>query len=140
MNGSDQMPQLIDYIIALTNLYGIVHKNRVQTIYNQQHTEPVTEEELQLILDNPPSTLEKAFVVVYQDYFVHEFIIEERLFDELMLKKGRKPYYIPEKEELLLYIDESYFEKMMRRKTNKRAGERGKRERERERDPTSVNR
>ena len=111
MNGSDQMPQLIDYIIALTNLYGIVHKNRVQTIYNQQHSEPVTEEELQLILDNPPSTLEKAFVVVYQDYFVHEFIIEERLFDELMLKKGRKPYYIPEKEELLLYIDESYFEK-----------------------------
>ncbi|MFZ1539881.1 MAG: hypothetical protein WAT10_00470, partial [Enterococcus aquimarinus] len=99
------MPQLIDYIIALTNLYGIVHKNRVQTIYNQQHTEPVTEEELQLILDNPPSTLEKAFVVVYQDYFVHEFIIEERLFDELMLKKGRKPYYNPEKEELLLYID-----------------------------------
>ena len=37
------MSKLIDYIISLTNLYGIVYKDKVVEIYNMQNEEEISE-------------------------------------------------------------------------------------------------
>jgi len=100
------MSKLIDYIISLTNLYGIVYKDKVVEIYNMQNEEEISE-----IGNVDIDELNKNFVYNHGDYFVHESIIESEDFDDQLRQKKNKPYYIPEKKELLKYRDELYFEK-----------------------------
>lgn len=105
------MTQLTKYIIALTNLYGIVHKDKVIEIYNNQNAEKISHEDIETYFQNPPQVLEDNFTEIYEDYFVKDSIIENDRIDELMAEKANKPYYIPEQEELLKYVEDSYFEK-----------------------------
>jgi len=105
------MTQLTKYIIALTNLYGILHKNKLIEIYNSQNDEKITMEDVETYLQNPPYVLADNFTEIYEDYFVKESIIENNGIDELMSEKENKPYYIPEQEELLKYVEDCYFEK-----------------------------
>jgi len=95
------------YIIALTNLYGMVHKDKIAKIYNRQNTEPVSPEEI----EEMSTELDDHFIYLQDEYFVHETILEHELMEEMLMKKGDKPYYVPSKEELLKYVDEWYFEK-----------------------------
>ena len=93
-----------DYIIALTHLYGLVHKDKVLEIYNQQNRKNVD------TLRFRKYVLEDEFVDIYGDYFVHETILEYDDFEyQLKARKG-KPFYVPKKEELLKYRDEYYIE------------------------------
>lgn len=105
------MNQLIQYIIALTNLYGMVHKDKIVEIYNSQNEDQINCSAVDKILANPPQELEDNFVFTHKDYFVMETIIDNNEFDLMLRKKADKPYYVPAKEELLNYVDESYFEK-----------------------------
>ena len=105
------MSQITHYIIALTNLYGMVHKDKIVEIYNSQNEDQVTSRDIEKILSNPPESLEEAFVLVHKDYFVAEAIIENDDFDLMLRKKADKPYYVPEKDDLLRYVDDTYFEK-----------------------------
>lgn len=105
------MSQLIQYIIALTNLYGMVHKDKVVEIYNSQNEEQIHQAEIEAILNNPPEELEDAFIFTHKDYFVMETIIDNNEFELMLRKKADKPYYVPARDELLKYVDESYFEK-----------------------------
>jgi len=111
MNGVDIVSQITHYIIALTNLYGMVHKDKIVEIYNSQNEDQVTSRDIEKILSNPPESLEEAFVLVHKDYFVAEAIIENDDFDLMLRKKADKPYYVPEKDDLLRYVDDTYFEK-----------------------------
>ncbi|WP_153732631.1 hypothetical protein [Sporosarcina obsidiansis] len=103
---------LVDYIVACTNLYGLVPIEKVVKIYNGQNEEPISLEaaipfvNLQVIKEQ----LEERFVYVDFDLFVAEAVIEldERTVLE-QLATG-KPYYVPGKEELLLFLDEQYFQ------------------------------
>ena len=56
------------------------------------------------------SELNNNFVEVFNDYFVHETIMEFDEFDEQLKKRAGKPFYVPEQEELLKYKNDSYFE------------------------------
>lgn len=105
------MSQLTQYIIALSNLYGIVHKDKVVEIYNSQNEDQISSNEVDKIFANPPEDLSDAFVLTNNDYFVMETIIENAEFDLMLRKKADKPYYVPEKDELLRYVDDTYFEK-----------------------------
>ncbi len=105
------MNQLIQYIIALTNLYGMVHKDKIVEIYNSQNEDQINQANIEVILNSPPEDLSDAFVLTHKDYFVMETIIDNNEFDLMLRKKADKPYYVPAKEELLNYVDESYFEK-----------------------------
>ena len=111
MNRGDNMSQLTKYVIALSHLYGMVHKNKVVEIYNIQNEDQIHQDNIEAILNNPPEELENAFVLTHKDYFVMETIIDNNEFDLMLRKKADKPYYVPAKEELLNYVDESYFEK-----------------------------
>jgi len=105
------MSQITQYIIALSNLYGTVHKDKIAEIYNSQNEDQVTSSDVEKILSNPPEDLEEAFILVHKDYFVKESIIENNELDFMLRKKADKPYYVPEKGELLRYVDDTYFEK-----------------------------
>lgn len=105
------MSQLTQYIIALSNLYGMVHKDKVIEIYNSQNEDRVSLSNLEEIITNSTEELEDAFIYSHKDYFVHEVIMENDEFDLMLRKKGDKPNYVPKKNELLKYIDDGYFEK-----------------------------
>ncbi|BEP30328.1 YecA family protein [Helicovermis profundi] len=105
------MNQLTEYIIALSNLYGLVHKDKVMDIFNRQNEYQITLSDVEEFLDNPLKELKNVFICSHQDYFVHEAILENNEFELLLKKKDDKPYYVPVKDELLKYVDESYFEK-----------------------------
>ena len=104
------MSQLTQYIIALSNLYGMVHKDKVLEIYNSQNDDKIDLGDIEEILSDPPKVLEASFILTHKDYFVMEAIIENNEFNLMLKKKSYKPHYVPEKDELLEYINEGYFE------------------------------
>ena len=101
---------IIDYSISLTHLYGLVHKDKVLEIYNSQNEEKVDGQAISNVMKEAPKELKDNFVEIHKDYFVAETILEFRDFEEQLNQSKGKPYYIPEKEELLKYKDEGYFE------------------------------
>jgi hypothetical protein len=54
--------------------------------------------------------LDNNFVEVFNDYFVHEAIMEFNDFNEQLEKRAGKPFYIPEQKELLKYKNDGYLE------------------------------
>ena len=101
---------IIDYVISLTHLYGIVHKEKVLEIYNSQNEDKVDGQAISNIMKEALKELKDNFVEIHRDYFVAESILEFRDFDEQLNQSKGKHYYIPEKKELLKYKDELYFE------------------------------
>ncbi|ACB86124.1 hypothetical protein [Natranaerobius thermophilus] len=52
------MNQLVlDYIISLTNLYGLVHKDKVIEIYNMQNNDQINTEIIDSIMEPPLKSL-----------------------------------------------------------------------------------
>jgi hypothetical protein len=84
---------IIDYIIALTHLYGLVHKEKVVEIFNLQNQSEIEAKAINVILNNPPEDLSSNFVEINGDYFVHEVIME---FDDFngQLKQVKASHYI----------------------------------------------
>lgn len=109
--GVNAMGQLTHYIIALSNLYGMIHKDTVVEIYNSQNEDKIDLTDVEKILSNHIKELEESFVLTHKDYFVKEAIIKNNEFNLMLRKKVDKPHYVPEKDELLKYVDEGYFEK-----------------------------
>lgn len=105
------MSQLTQYIIALSNLYGMVHKDKVVEIYNNQNKDQISLADVEEFISRSPKELEDAFIETYEDHFVHEALMDNDEFSLMLRKKGDKPHYVPKKNELLKYIDEGYFEK-----------------------------
>jgi hypothetical protein len=115
--GADKMNTLKKYIIATTNLYGVVHKNKALEIYNSQNKEKAMDEDISDIIINQTEVLQKNFVYICDAYFVHEAIMEFDEVDHYLKEKADKPYYIPKKESLLKYAEDGYFEKTKEYKT-----------------------
>jgi len=106
------MDQLTKYIVALTNLYGIVDKDKVVEIYNSQNEDQISTEDVEKFTMKPlKDVIASESVGVHKGYFAHEMILEFDEFDMLLRKKAGKPYYVPDKEKLLKYTNEFYFEK-----------------------------
>lgn len=106
-----KMKELNNYIIALVNLYGLVHRDRVMEIYNSQNKIKLSKTDLDTYFDTPKRLLEENFIAVYKDYFVDTSFLEVEKFDMMLEEKSDKPYYVPEKEELLKYAKGIYYEK-----------------------------
>ena len=106
------MEQLAKYIVAMTNLYGMVHKDKVVEIYNSQNEEQITVKDVEKYTVEPLiDKISEYFAEFYKDHFVNEAIMEFGEFDIMLMKKADKPYYVPDKNELLKYADQLYFEK-----------------------------
>lgn len=105
------MNLLSKYIVTLTRLYGVVHKDVVAEIYNEQQDEQITPQEVEDHFDASVQEIEKHFAYKEGNYFVHETILVYDDLDETLAKQAGKPRYTPEKDELLKYMDEFYFYK-----------------------------
>lgn len=103
------MEQVSDYIVSLTNLYGVVHKDKVIEIYNMQNKDQLMKTVLDAYADKFSTKLENHYIYMIEDYFVLQdiFLYPMEFERHLRLKKD-KPYYIPKKKELMKYKDEFY--------------------------------
>lgn len=100
--------KIIDYIVALTNLYGLVTIDKVVEIYNMQNKDQIKIEEL--ANSDYDEILEDHYIDVIEDLFVDSFMDSDE-FEILYISQQNKPYYIPKKVDLLKYKDPDYFEK-----------------------------
>ncbi len=93
------------YIIALTNLYGMVNRNKVIEIYNMQN-----EGQIKTLSKFDKNELKEKCVHVLEDYFISEVILE---FEDKYAHADTErvaSFYVPPKDELLKYVDGNYFE------------------------------
>lgn len=104
------MNLLFDYIIALTNLNGVIDKEKVVEIYNMQNEDKRNVSDIDLVMSENEKELRTHFVEVEGRYFVHEAVFTFGEAELLLQKKGDKPYYIPEKKVLLRYKDNEFYE------------------------------
>lgn len=105
------MELLREYVGALVNLYGMFHKEKLLEIYNEQNEEQISMDDIEALMVDESVMVPGTFAYPYGDYFAHEVIAMYDEFDEWFRKKGDKPYYVPNKAELLRYVDDFYFEK-----------------------------
>lgn len=102
-----------DYMKAVVNLYGICKRNKLVQIFNSQNSEALTHEELDEIC--------KLHLGRQQDYDCYEDNLisnyfeegQEEELEELQHQAQDKPFYIPEREELLRYADSLYDERTL---------------------------
>ena len=105
------MATIKQYIIALTNLYGALRKEKVLEIYNLQNEDQLTMDDLNIFLDEKEDELVDNFVYPEGCFFVHQAIASTDSLQYMIREKADKPYYIPKKDKLLYYTNDNYFEK-----------------------------
>ena len=105
------MDMVIKYIKALVKLYGLVHKDKVVEIYNMQNEDKIDDQVMQKVIkEKEEYSLNEICISIHKNYFVYLPIMVGDYFEEELKYKKGKPFYIPEKEELLKYTDPNYFE------------------------------
>jgi preprotein translocase subunit SecA len=103
-----EMSLLTRYIVALTNLYGVLPEEELVKIFSAQNEDQISLEELESWADNHSEELYGTPVSSAPGLFIHEDLMDVDVFKDLMMKKANKPYYVPEKEELLKYVNPHY--------------------------------
>ena len=108
-HGSKQ--EAYEYIAAAAHLYGVIKLDKLVHILNSQHSEAMTEEELAKYAGE---MIERGQDILLQDGILYNGLVangaDESKLAELTEDLDSKPFYVPEKEELLRYADQSYFE------------------------------
>ncbi len=124
------MKELIfKYFDAFSNLYGIIPMKKAYRIIEKQNPElEITKEKFSEIV-NSMNFPDKHYVIwseeeVYDEnaedcpvldkLLIAEYAImfgDSKDYDALVLEQGDRPFYVPEKEELLKYEDQFYHEK-----------------------------
>ncbi len=92
------------YVVALTKLYGMVHPTVVLDIYNKQNDNKI--EDLSKV---DRGVLFNEHIYFDKGYFVHEALQTMFNFSKYYEQQRIKPFYVPNKEELLKYAGH-YFE------------------------------
>lgn len=102
----------LEYICALTNLYGHATPELICEIYNQQNHDACAIAEFDVFLMNPKESIENRYVYIKNGTFIEEtlYLFKEK-YEQLCAEQAGKPYYIPEKYQLLRFADLNYWEK-----------------------------
>jgi|LSQX01.3.fsa_nt_gb hypothetical protein len=99
--------RLNTYARAAVNLYGVISRDELVAIFNEQNTEQTSVEEAYILL--LPLIRKEEYYCFYQNYLVHYFFMDK--FDQvqgLLSHQGDKDRYIPEQADFLEYADEFY--------------------------------
>lgn len=105
----ESMSLLEKYIIALTNLYGRVTKEKVAEVYNRQNKEQTTAEEISNILNNSPEVLSENLIFSeWGEFLTEDLVLFEDSYETLKKKQQGKPHYIPTQNQLFKYLDHYY--------------------------------
>ncbi len=92
------------YVVALTRLYGMVHPSIVLDIYNIQN-----EKKIKDLSKVDTDVLFNEHIYFDKGYFVHEALKTLFNFSKYYEQQSIKPFYVPNKDELLKYAGH-YFE------------------------------
>jgi len=100
--------KLLDsYAMAAVNLYGIISRDDLVNIFNKQNVDQTNTKEIYTLL--LPLVLKDRWYCFFKEYLVHYwFFTDFNQVDYLLEHQAGKPRYIPEKDELLNYVDEYY--------------------------------
>ena len=100
--------KLLDsYARAAVNLYGIISREDFVDIFNKQNIYQTTDDEIYILL--LPLLLKDGRYCFYKEYLVHYLFFDNFDYADYLLKRqADKPRYIPEKDELLKYVNEGY--------------------------------
>ncbi len=120
---------ILRYFDAFANLYGIIPMKRAYRIIEKQNPElNLTKEQFAEIV-NDINTDQKYYVIWSEEEVYDEDAEETDLFNKLLIaeyvltfgdpedyeklvfEQGDRPFYVPEKDELLKYEDDFYYEK-----------------------------
>lgn len=96
------------YIIALTNLYGVVPEKKVVEVYNLYNIPRANLGDLEMSVSR--MNLAAHLVTRKAGYFIKDYLIFEDRYLELLEEQGDIDFYIPGPEEILRYEDEFYFQ------------------------------
>lgn len=104
---------IIQYVAACVHLYGVIEYPMLLEIYNSQNKSTISSGELRAILKDPHYTklLQQKRVYVHRQALVHEKIELLEGYEKFLSVVAGKPYYVPQREELLRYSEEFYYEK-----------------------------
>lgn len=101
---------LKDYAKSCINLYGYIHQKDFLEIFNSQNKEQIDVEQVfEILMTDAMMDGEFCF---YKNYIVSRIFEEDDFesLENLIYLTKNKHKYIPDKEELLLYVNIGYFE------------------------------
>ncbi len=104
----DRFQDISDYCRATTNLYGIISVEKLVEIFNEQNGISVTAEEIMDICEG--AAIKNDLFGYHDGNIVDIELTQTEEYEDLLEAQGDKEYYVPEKEELLKYKDDLYFE------------------------------
>ncbi|WP_410771558.1 SEC-C metal-binding domain-containing protein [Fontibacillus sp. BL9] len=113
-NARSRRALVYEYILALTNLYGVYAQDKLEEIFNDQNaSQPLAAGELDEYLEHFLQREQKFVLNEDEGYLMDAGLVdhgEEGELESLLRSIQGKPYYVPEKDELLKYADDGYFE------------------------------
>lgn len=106
------MQEKVDYILALTHLWGIAPVTKIREVFNEQNGTSLADSDFATVLKDPSAAewLDRGFVHVKGDRFIHEELLEPENYDYYSKQANGKPYYVPAREQLMLYADVDHYE------------------------------
>lgn len=121
----EQTELLSSYFLAFSNLYNIITMEKAYSIIKNQNPDKFTEENFLAFADVVRRDERKWYCILGDDELfedgnackpiqrklIGEWLLEDdEDLETMMFMQGGKPYYVPEKEELLKYADDFYYE------------------------------
>jgi hypothetical protein len=123
---SETGKQILMYFDAFANLYGILPLKKALEIYNAQNP-PVSGEDFAALTEVARHDGKRLYAILSEndlyadapaprdpldrEIIEESLLIEDGDYEEMKGRQGDKPYYIPEREELLRYADDGFYEK-----------------------------
>lgn len=113
MKTRDRYQSVAQYVMALTSLYGAFKSDTLIDIFNSQNSRKLNLNEFTKIFYCFTNRIQlfsmyKGYII--SDYFAFGSTDELEELEELIENTKSKPYYIPDKSQLLKYSDDLYFE------------------------------
>lgn len=96
------------YIIALTNLYGIVPEKKVVEVYNLYNIPRANLGDMEM--STARMNLAAHLVTRKAGYFIKDYLIFENEYLNMLNEQGDIDFYVPGPEEIYKYEDEFYFQ------------------------------
>jgi hypothetical protein len=98
------------YIMAFVNLYGVFSKDMLIEVFNSQNDEVLTLDDFEAVLEM--CLLRQQPFYEDDDFIVNHYFDEENLYEmDLILENADDmTHYIPDREDILKYSDDTYIE------------------------------
>ena len=102
--------KILDYNLALVNLYGMVEVVKILELYNLHQVQELDEDKFKKILDDHKPFLRDHYIEVTEGFLISADLKVLSHIEKELEEKTNKPYYMPSGQELLKYRNRTYCE------------------------------